>query len=321
MKDETIVKYIKGELEEEEKQRVIMWIASSGTNQKRYDLLKAKHTASGFNIPVLDTEQTYFRVKEAGRKKKSQKILLRVISVASILVLGWFAFNVSDAPGSGIDTPGIEAEKFVKEVTPKGVSRNVVLPDGTRVVLNVDSELKYSKIFTDSIREVFLTGEAYFEVTRDTTRPFIVHAGGMNVKVLGTSFNVRSYLADSDTRTTLVDGVVEVSGADISPVKLEPLQAALLDREDRQLEVKNVSKEEAISWKEGKLVFRETALEEVLEDLERKYDVQFDVRSEALYDYLYTGTFDNLAIEEVLQVLKISSPIEYKKEEDKITLY
>lgn len=321
MKDETIVKYIEGELGEEEKRRVMEWIFSTQENQERYNLLKAKHTASGFNIPVLDTEQAYLRVKEAGRNKKLRQVLIRVTSVAAILALGLLIFNVLNSRGSGSALPGTAETELVEEITPKGVSREIELPDGTQVVLNVDSQLRYSRSFTDSIREVFLSGEAYFEVQRDTTRPFIVHAGEMNVKVLGTSFNVRSYSEDTDVRTTLVEGVVEVGSAYAAPVKLEPLQAAMLNREEKHLKIKKVSREEAVSWKEGKLIFMETPLEEVLEDLERKYDVNFKVQSEALYEYLYTGTFDNLTIEEVLKVLQISSPIDYKKEENKITLY
>lgn len=321
MKDETIVKYIEGELEGEKKREMMKWIASSEENQKRYDLLKAKHTVSKLNKPALDVDRTYSRWEKYIKRRKLERMLLGLTSAAAIFVLGWFVVEMFSPAGTNNSIVNIEDEEIVEEITPKGMSREIVLPDSTLVVLNVDSRLKYPRTFKDSIREVFLTGEAYFEVTRNTERPFVVRAGDMNIRVLGTSFNVRSYSDDSDTRATLVEGSVEIGSAYAAPVKLEPLQAAMLNHEEKQLEIKEVSREEAVSWKEGKLIFRETPLEEVLEDLERKYDVRFDVRSEALYNYLYTGTFDNLTIEEVLRVLKISSPIAYKKEEEKITLY
>lgn len=321
MEDKILVKYIENRLEYDEKQLVIEWINASDENQEHYNMLKAKHTVSAFNDPLLDVDRTYAGIKERRRKRRIKEALLSWLPVAGVLVIGWLMYDFFNSPEttkSGI-IDNVETG-MVEEVTPKGVRRAITLPDGTEVVLNVDSRLRYSGAFQGSLREVFLTGEAYFEVKRDTSRPFVVHAGDMNVKVLGTSFNVRSYSEDEDTRATLVDGSVEIESAYGIPVKLEPLQTALLDRQDKRIEIKRVSAEEAVSWKEGKLIFKETPMEDVLEDLERRYDVEFDIRSEVLYDYLYTGTFDNLNIDEVLRVLKISSPIHYKKDGKKIIL-
>ncbi|MBC9797318.1 FecR family protein [Sinomicrobium weinanense] len=321
MKDETIVKYIREELEDNERQEVMRWIASSEEHQKKYNFLKAQHTVSGFNRPALDVEKIYSRWKKHDKKQRQRKILLRLTSAVAIFVLMWFVVDMLPSSDTKKDVVNTKEEKMVEVVTPRGISREIVLPDSTHVVLNVDSRLKYPPVFKDSIREVFLTGEAYFEVIKDTRLPFIVHAGDMNIRVLGTSFNVRSYSGDSDTRTTLVEGTVEVSSDDVAPVKLKPLQAAMLNHGQTQLKIKEVSREEAVSWKEGKLIFKETPLEDVLEDLERRYDVQFEIGSAVLYDYLFTGTFDNLTIDEVLRVLKISSSINYKKGKEKITLY
>lgn len=322
MEEETLLKYIKNQLGNKEKRLVVEWIHASDENQEHYNMLKAKHTVSGFNDPLLDVDRTYAKIRERKRRQKIKKAVLQWIPVAGVLVLGWFVYDFLNSPEvtkNGIIN-NVEM-RMVEESTPKGISRKIMLPDGSKVVLNVDSKLRYSGTFQDSLREVFLTGEAYFEVKKDVSRPFVVHAGEMNVKVLGTSFNVRSYSEDQDTKATLVDGSVEIESAYGAPVKLKPLQTASLDRQDKRIEIKRVSAEEAVSWKEGKLIFRETLMEDVLEDLERRYDVKFDIQSEVLYDYLYTGTFDNLTIDEVLKVLKISSPIEYKRENEKIILY
>ncbi|MGS2738106.1 FecR family protein [Sinomicrobium sp. M5D2P17] len=322
MEDETLLKYIKNQLGNREKRLVAEWINTSDENQEQYNMLKAKYTASGFNDPLLDVDRTYTKIRERKRRQKLKNGVLKWIPVAGVLVIGWLAYDFLNSQKIAKDEIISDIEmRIVEESTPKGISREIMLPDGTKVVLNVDSKLRYSGTFQDSLREVFLTGEAYFEVKKDVSRPFVVHAGDMNVKVLGTSFSVRSYSEDEDTRTTLVDGVVEIESAYGVPVKLKPLQTASLDKEDKRIEIKRVSAEEAVSWKEGKLIFRETLMEDVLEDLERRYDVKFDIQSEVLYDYLYTGTFDNLTIDEVLKVLKISSPIEYKRENEKIILY
>ncbi|MGS2763240.1 FecR family protein [Sinomicrobium sp. M5D2P9] len=322
MEDETLLKYINNQLGKKEKQLVVKWINTSDENQERFNILKAKNTASVFNTPLLDVDGTYDKIREKKRRQKIKETVLQWVSIAGILAIGWFLHDYLNSPEITENKVVIEAgTEMVEEVTPKGIRREIMLPDGTRVVLNVDSSLRYSGTFRDSLREVFLTGEAYFEVKKDVSRPFIVRAGDMNVKVLGTSFNVRSYSEDHNTRTTLIDGAVEIESAYGAPVKLKPLQTASLGRKGKRIEVKRVSAEEVVSWKEGKLIFKETLMEDVLEDLERRYDVKFDIRSEVLYDYLYTGTFDNLTIDEVLKVLKISSPIQYKKENEKIILY
>lgn len=318
MGEDTLLKYIKDELTGEEKQVVVSWINKSEKNRQRYAVLKAEYTASGFNSQALDVEKAYRKVRKSGKRKQRNRKIRSGIAVVAIGLLGYFFFFTKETNISNTIVP--ESMAMVTAVTPKGASKDIVLPDGTHVVLNADSELNYSKTFNGDVREVYLYGEAYFEVVRDTTRPFIVHADDMSIKVLGTSFNVRSYSEDSEIQTTLVHGSVEIQGTYISPVKLEPLQTASLGKSDKQLEIKNVSREEAAPWKEGKLIFRETPLENVLEDLERKYDVLFEVRSDGLYEYLYTGTFDNLSIDEVLKVLKISSPITYRKEGQKIIL-
>src|SRR5690606_17773817 len=149
----------------------------------------------------------------------------------------------------------------------------------------------------------------------------VVHTGDMDVTVLGTTFNVRAYPDDAQPITTLVSGSVEVAAKENKAVRLEPMQTAVLNLKAGQFEIEDISETEAASWREGKLIFRDTPLGAVVRDIERKYDVECEVESAELNDFLFTGTFDNLTIDEVLRVLKISSDIDYKKDGRKIELY
>ncbi|WP_461532845.1 FecR family protein [Sinomicrobium sp.] len=318
MDDEILIRFVKGQLFGKEKSEVINWIRRSEANQEHYNMLVARYSASQFNSKSLDTIKSYQKVNRATRRFKPTDIQ-KTLGAAAVLLIGVLLFGVLKPDTLDVFDGG--DGQLVRAVTPRGVSRTVTLPDGTVVQLNVDSELSYPKEFQDSIREVHLIGEAYFEVKRDEQRPFVVYAGEMNVRVLGTSFNVRSYRNDSEIKTTLVEGSVKLENNNMKPIILEPMQTALFDRSEKQLDIRDISVEEAVSWKSGKLVFKGTPLKDVLEDLERKYDVHFRVDDSSLYDNLFTGTFDNLSVEEVLRVFRISSSISFDKKGGEIILY
>ena len=157
-------------------------------------------------------------------------------------------------------------------VTPKGGVYQVTLTDGTKVWLNAASTLKYPAHFADGKREVFLTGEAYFEVAKDSDHPFLVSTPEQGVEVLGTQFNVTAYPDELSTKTTLVEGRVRISTTTSGTVHdLNPGQQGIANGPDTQ--VKNVSISQFTAWKDGYFSFDETPFPEVLEQLARWYDI------------------------------------------------
>ena len=157
-------------------------------------------------------------------------------------------------------------------VTPKGGVYQVTLADGTKVWLNAASTLKYPLRFPDGKREVFLAGEAYFEVTKDSAHPFLVSTPEQGVEVLGTQFNVTAYPDELSTKTTLVEGRVRISNTKSGTVHdLNPGQQGIANGPDTQ--VKNVSISQFTAWKDGYFSFDETPFPEVLEQLARWYDI------------------------------------------------
>lgn len=321
MTDQTLIEFINDKLSPSEKRRIIKWIEASEENRKRYHLIKARQTAAAFNTPAFDVEKGYRDLQgRTLQKKKMLPLIIRIAASVLLIVTAWIVWN--PAPEESIpqqDSVPVTAEQVM--VAERGENHEVTLPDGSTVLLNSDSRITWNSDFDAGEREIHLTGEAFFDVVRDTLRPFIVHTGNMDVKVLGTTFNVRAYPDDKEPVTTLISGAVEVSGDDQSTVTLRPMQTAVLDRNTDRFEIFDITENEAAPWREGKLMFKDTPLETVIRDIERKYDVKCKVVSLDMKDFLFTGTFNNLTIEEVLRVLKISSDIDHRKNGDTIEFY
>lgn len=194
-------------------------------------------------------------------------------------------------------------EKHILRV-PRGGEYNLVLADGTKVWLNAETELRYSDHFSGTSREVELTGEAYFEVTKNALRPFYVKTAGMVVKVLGTSFNVRAYPEEMQ-QATLVNGKVEVdcAGRDIL---IKPGEQLTLT--NGQAEVRTVHVSNYVGWKEQRFVFDDKMLIEVLSDLERWYDVHVFIADTAVRELRFTANlpkYENM--DKVLQIIELAA--------------
>lgn len=156
---------------------------------------------------------------------------------------------------------------------PQGGEYHLTLSDGTEVWLNAETELKFPTRFAEARRIIELSGEAYFKVAGDTARPFIIRTDDISVKVLGTSFGVRSYREESTISTTLVSGCVEVQGIH-GKVHLDPSHQAVYDKNTCDLAVRAVNTELYTGWKDGKMLYDNCPLEEILRDLKRWYSFE-----------------------------------------------
>lgn len=194
----------------------------------------------------------------------------------------------------------VQEVEFNRVVVPRGGEYRLILADGTKVWMNSDSKFEFPTVFTGKERRVRLQGEAYFQVQRNEKMPFRIEVNGIEVAVLGTSFNIQAY--GELMYTTLVEGAVALNvGGDTFP--LSPGEEAKVNK--RKVRVQKVDVYERIAWKEGKFVFREKRLEEVMEILGRWYDVEICYRNAAVKDLHFTGNIPRHAtISEVLQFLE-----------------
>jgi len=233
----------------------------------------------------------------------------------------------------------------IKE-TPRGEKSTIVLADGTKVVMNADSRLKYPARFSGDKREVFLTGEAFFDVTHNAKVPFIIHTSKMNIKVLGTEFNVKSYPEDSTSETTLIRGLIEVTLNDRPSDKiiLRPKEKLVVSNEPSPKHISSIAsssptqearllisslhyvsaKDSAIvetSWLDNKLVFQDESFGQLATDLERRYGINISFSNSAVKEFRFTGVFEKETIDEVLKALKLTEKFNYKIEGNNITIF
>lgn len=171
---------------------------------------------------------------------------------------------------------------------PYGGEYNLVLPDGTRIYLNAGTTLRYPDHFAGGSREIFLSGEAYLEVSRDTSRPFIVRTDDMDVRVLGTVFNVNAYPDGSYVRTTLVEGKVETSCGG-ERIVMKPGTQVAYDKATRQADYFPVDVRHFISWKDGYYDFRDMTLGELMQIFVRWYDVDVRFANPLLENLRFSG--------------------------------
>ncbi|MDD2420159.1 MAG: DUF4974 domain-containing protein [Bacteroidales bacterium] len=169
--------------------------------------------------------------------------------------------------------------KFNDLVIPRGGEFSLILEDGTKVWLNADSKLRYPIAFTGEERKVFLEGEAYFKVSKGS-KPFVVDVQGQLVQVYGTEFNISGYPSDPKVYTTLVEGKVSVKAIyDNNVVELEPGFQSIFNKNNLEIELREVNTDEVASWKTGMIVFENQSLEQIMQNLARWYN----------FDYKYTG--------------------------------
>lgn len=211
------------------------------------------------------------------------------------------------------------AEQKIEIFSPSGSRTFLELSDGTKVWLNHDSKLVYPQRFTGKTRTVSLVGEGYFEVAHNKSHPFVVESSGMTVKAVGTAFNVRAYNDGSDFETTLESGKViieeNIPGKKETEFNIEPGQHFIFKSETNQYSIKTEELTKYVSWKEGKLIFKDDHLDKVAELLSRWFDVKIILSDPELRELTYTATFVNEPLSQILEMMEIVTPISYKSSE------
>lgn len=222
-----------------------------------------------------------------------------------------------------------------------GERKSFQLPDGSKVMLNAGSTLRVPADFNRSGREISLEGEAFFDVARDPRKPFVIHTPSMDIRVLGTSFNIKAYPGDAQTEASLLTGSVEVlvkdgrnkkfilhpsekiivpnSPVSVSAPKPSGIRTPARTPEHYTIERLSFSKTDSslveISWTESRLAFNDDSFEEIARQLERWYNVSIRFEDGPVKQFRFTATFDKKTITQVLNALQLSRPFSYRMEE------
>ena len=317
--EELLPGYLSGELTEEERASVEVWRAASAENELHYlNSLKAWESIS------LLQEMEQFNSFEALNKVNKQidhssplKWLNVLKLVAAIFVLPLIAYS-GYITYQNLSLKKMMTERIVMQTitSQQGMVSQFQLADGTKVWLNSGSELQFPNRFTGDFRDVKLKGEAYFEVTENKREPFRVDAGELNIEVLGTSFDVTNYKDEKMSEVILVEGKVNLSANDAAKITrqitLHPGQRGVYCDQTREMQAEEVNVDKYIAWRDGNLIFRDDKMEEVVKRLSRWFNVEIYVVDPEINSYVYKASFRNENLLQVLNLLKISAPIDFR---------
>lgn len=312
-----VEKYIRGSISEEEYNELQQQIQNDSDSSVG-DMLN-ECWQKDLNIHVMPRA-----AKERTRRQINEKIKKDMRRV-------WFKRASTIAASILIPVLIISTVYFYKEMdhykqipnivsVNKGQRAGITLPDGTIVHLNSESKLTYTPDFNGKLREVVLEGEAFFEVTPNKEKPFIVKTSVFDVEVLGTSFNVSVYNDENIVETALMEGKVKLTmqGCPSKPVYLTPSQKFIYSRSDRQGTISIMEGDTELAWKQGILAFSAEPLEEVFRKIERWYGVTMHYDKESLVNDNFTGQFKMISIQEMMNILHMHYNLKFKIENNDI---
>ncbi len=323
-----IQKYVLGTSEKEELEFAISLLEDPYHNlELRPTLFKVWNEEYENNIDIPDLGdfsnllyQIHHKIHLEEKSLKQSNIRKLVLTISKIAVVMIIGIGL----GLFIQNYKKEAPVYYTSIAPKGSVSQMLLPDNTMVYLNSGSEIKYSIDGKNGNREVFLKGEAWFQVTKNKQKPFIVHTPFYNINILGTEFNVKAYPEDNEITTTLEKGSVQITSTEHFKIQsnqvLKPGEQLIYNKVNRSIEIKAVKTKFYTSWKESKLIFIDMELKDLLVLLERKYGVDIEVEDDSILELHYDGTLKNETIIEVMEILKHSLPIDYKIEDQKLNI-
>jgi len=313
--DYLLARWLSGDATEEERRKVEEWAALSDENREALnDSDKLIESLRQLTIMEgIDSTKAIRKVKRriGSTEKPFRKLFVYWQRVAAILILPLLIYSLYQSFDLGKPD-----ELIWNEIsTPVGLRSAFDLPDGTKVWLNGNTRLKYPLQFKGGERLVELEGEAYFEVVSNKQKPFVVDAGEMLVQAVGTSFNVLAYPDDLNLETALVEGKVnlfkETARGREKISFLEPGHLAVYNLSTLKLQRYKGNLDKYVAWKEGKILFQNDPLEEVVRKLGQWYNVDFQIAKDVKREYAYTGTFQGEGLHLILEYIELTTPVKF----------
>ncbi|MDR2041040.1 MAG: FecR domain-containing protein [Tannerella sp.] len=307
MSTELLEKYMAGDASQEEKESVQQWLEADERNRKDFRALRSLYDLILAHWP--DGRQ---RVEPPQPAKKGNRPWSEWLKIAAAILITFTCSQYFFHPAPLKDDAAMQTLHV-----PAGQRAELTLADGTKVWLNSLTTFTFPDRFASASREVFLEGEAYFEVTHDETKPFAVHAKSYEIRVLGTEFNVSAYKNRfAPFEASLLKGSIEVVLPDGSQtIQIQP--GSRLYEKDNQLLTGSIADYDHFLWKKGIISFENERMEAILNQLQLYYDITIQNENPFVKDLRYTGKFRTKdGIEHVLNVLKIPTGLRYHKDNE-----
>lgn len=295
-----------------ERAKVEEWLSASDENRKMardiYYICFSTDTVN--TIKSLDIQSALKHVNTKIERRHRISFITWMQRVAAVLFIPLLLSTVYYM----VQKDRVE---YIEVRTNPGMVGMVNLPDGSKVWLNSSSYLRHPSKFAGDTREVEIEGEAYFSVQKDHGRKFIVQApNNLKVEVLGTEFNMEAYKQNQFVTTTLVSGSVKLeyrtAGQQLKTIVMKPDDKMVYNASSGTMECRKAFVAGDIAWKDMKIVLRNTSLDETLNLLSKRFNVDFVLKNESIRDNSFTGTFDSQQLQKILEYFRISSGINYR---------
>ncbi len=323
MTDELLYNYITGQTNADESRMVQKWAHESEERVLELSRMKNAWILAGLDneldlsLKNQEIERIWGMIHQLNLKEINKFKRIRFIKYAAAIL---FLIAFSGTAGYFISNSSSRSYSELTEIiVPKGDRSSVVLPDGSKVQLNSESRLKFVS-FHSGERRVLLEGEGFFQVTHNESQPFVVEAHGIQIEVLGTTFNVSSYPNDSIVTAYLVNGKVKVTNRN-DVVTLNPREAYSYNNTTHESSKVVVANQRLTNWTNGVLTIEGETIAELSKKLERRYNVRILFGDEEVKKHIYTGSIRDEDLRVVLEALEFASAIKYKQKSDTITLF
>jgi transmembrane sensor len=327
--NELIARYCIGDCTEEECAELLAWVELSEENKQYFATINNTWILSGINENLKDYNhkanefkylQNIIKAIDSNRKQRRfselRKVNSNILKIAATLIIaiGLTAF-ISYLFWS---KPDANVAFHVLKV-PSGQQAQLTLPDGTKIWLNSKSQLTYPGTFGGNTREVVLDGEAYFQVSHNPNHPFIVKTSHLDVKVLGTSFNVTSYSDDDNISLALETGSISIIKSGKEAAKLKPDEVAVYSKSRNQIKESRAELGLYTSWLNGQFKFKNLSFGDISRRLGRNFNVTFVFDRDDIKLVKYNGSFYNYeSLNEILKIMQTNSSFKYKIIKNKV---
>jgi ferric-dicitrate binding protein FerR (iron transport regulator) len=299
-------------------------------------------------LSQINQQETKDQEIKLHKRMKVKEMVFKGLSIAAVLCIVFFLGSISGRNDNNTSPLQSKNITYSEIKAPLGARSEIILNDGTEVMLNAGSSIKYGSDFNSLNRDLILEGEAYFKVARNKVLPLIVNAGSIKIRATGTEFNVKAYSDEGIIETTLVDGEVEIFQHGNSEreeiLVLEPNQKAIFANQSDMFTIEKIKEmeplaikpakistdklmvspktnvEQATAWTKNKLIIRSENLESLCAKLQRKYDVTFVFKDDDIKKVRFSGTLLDETFQQVMDVIKLTAPVDYVLDGKIVTL-
>ena len=332
-----ILRVIQNTATDSEVNEVFEWVRANKKNETYFAQLKSYYTVASMPQDTADTA-AYFSFMAKLKAKNTQvkkRIRIAYFSTAAAVFTA-LLFNIFLKQEPKTDNPAVLNNSYSEPAirtmyTEKGVKGTIMLPDSSVVALNSDSRITYPDMFTGSTREVQLSGEGYFEVLKNPDMPMVVTTNkGIKIEVLGTTFLVKSYDNDAESKTSLYSGEINLISTDARTskplvTKIRPNETAITTdatlNKIIRVKTEEKQKKKELAWTRGELIFDETPMPEVIKMLERWHGTTFIITNSSFLNYNLSASFKSESIVQIMYIISICTSTEYEINENVVTIY